>query len=70
MTEIGYQYIHFYFCPKLGPNIFILRLFFEYIGRWVCDDLGVADSLDKLGPWFEIFSELVPTLRAMGHPFE
>ena len=62
MTEIGYQYIHFYFSGKMGPNIFILRLFFEYIGLWVCDDFGVADSFTKLGPWFENLSRLVPTL--------
>ena len=61
--------------PKLGTNIFIFIFaqnwdpiysfcdyFFEYIGLGVCDDFGVADSFTKLGPWFEILSELVHKL--------
>ena len=59
MTEIGYQYIHFHFSEKWVPIYSFCDYFFEYIGLWVCDDFGVADSFTKLGPWFEILSELV-----------
>ena len=44
--------------------------FFQYIGLWVCDDFGVADSFTKLGPWFENLSELVPKPRGGLNPFE
>ena len=62
MVEFGYQYIHFYFSEKWDPIYSFCDYFFEYIGLWVCDDFGVADSLDKVGPWFENLSELVSRL--------
>ena len=43
--------------------------FFTYIGATLSDDFWGADSLNKLGPYLEILSELVHTLGALAHPF-
>ena len=60
MTKSGYQYMYFYFPAKMGPNIFILRrLFLIYWVPFFWRFWG-PDSLRKLGPWFEILSELGP----------
>ena len=67
MTKPWYQYIYFSKVEKSAPNIFILRRFFKYIGGRLCGVLGVADSLNKLGAYLEILSELVPTLETLAN---
>ena len=51
------------------PIYLFFEYFFKYIGLWVCEDFGVTDSLDKLGPWLEILSVVVPKLGGGLNPF-
>ena len=66
MTKSGNQYIYFYFPAKVGPNIFILGRFFLIYWALILGRFLGPDSLRKLGPYFQILSELVPTPRARG----
>ena len=61
-SNLGTNIFIFIFAQNWNPIYSFCDYFFEYIGLWVCDDFGVVDSFDKLGPWFENLSELVPTL--------
>ena len=50
--------------------IYLFRAdFFTYIGATLSDDFGGADTLNKLGSYLEILSELVHKPRAGLNPF-